>query len=138
MKRMGWWLIVFGTVFVMPAAVAQEAFTLEQILSAPFASDLIAAQTGERLAWSANQQGRRNIWIAEGPKFAGRQLTNYAMDDGAELSELRFAPDGNSIVYVRGEGKNSAGEYANPTSNPAGVEQTAWQVSSAGGAPVKR
>lgn len=137
MKRMGWWLIVFGTVFVMPAAVAQEAFTLEQILSAPFASDLIAAQTGERLAWSANQQGRRNIWIAEGPKFAGRQLTNYAMDDGAELSELRFAPDGNSIVYVRGEGKNSAGEYANPTSNPAGVEQTAWQVSSAGGAPVK-
>jgi dipeptidyl aminopeptidase/acylaminoacyl peptidase len=116
---------------------AQQAFTLEQILSLPFHSDLIAAKTANRLAWTSNQLGKRNIWVAEGPVFVGRQLTNYNQDDGAELSDLRFTADGSAIVYVRGEGKNSAGEYANPTSNPAGPEQTVWMIPFGGGAPEK-
>src|ERR1035438_10132709 len=96
---------------VASPVVGQQAFTLEQILSAPFPADLVATKTGNRLAWSLDQEGRRNIWVAEGPTFTARQVTNYTEDDGAELSDLRFSPDGNAIVYVRGEGKNSAGEY---------------------------
>ncbi len=118
-------------------STAQQSFTLEQVLSAPFPADLIAAKAGNRLAWSANELGRRNIWVAEGPAFAGRQLTRYSEDDGAELSELAFMSDGNAIVYARGDGKNSAGDYANPTSNPAGTEQTIWLMPFGGGAPVK-
>jgi len=52
-------------------------------------------------------------------------------------SDLHFTADSNAIVYLRGEGKNSAGQYANPTSNPAGAEQTIWLVSWNDGAPVK-
>jgi dipeptidyl aminopeptidase/acylaminoacyl peptidase len=119
------------------SSVAQESFTLEQILSAPFNSELVAAKRVNRIAWTSNQQGKRNIWVAEAPDYAARQLTSYQEDDGGELSDLRFSADGNTIVYVRGEGKDSAGDYANPTSNPAGVQQTVWAISWSGGAPVK-
>jgi len=116
---------------------AQESFTLEQVLSVPFNSNLIAAKSGNRIAWTSNKKGKRNIWAAEGPGFAAKQLTPYEKDDGGELSDLSFSADGNTIVYVRGEGKDSGGAYANPTSNPAGVEQEVWAVSWNGGAPVK-
>jgi dipeptidyl aminopeptidase/acylaminoacyl peptidase len=130
-------VVAILTMVFAVAAMAQQPFSLEQVLSAPFTADLTAAKTGNRLAWTVNEQGRRNIWVAEGPSFAARQLTNYKEDDGGEISELRFTPDGNALVYVRGEGKNSAGEYANPTSNPEGVVQTVWLVRFAGGAPEK-
>ena len=136
MKRLILWLGV--SVCLLPApCMAQGKFTLEQVLSAPFPANLVASQTGARLAWTFDMEGRRNIWVAEGPKFEARQLTSYSEDDGEELSELSFSTDGATIVYVRGEGKNSAGEYANPTSNPAGVEQAVWAVKWSGGAPDK-
>lgn len=116
---------------------AQGSFTLEQVLNAPFNSNLVAARSGDRIAWTSNEQGRRNIWIAEGPGFKSRRLTAYQEDDGGELSDLRFTADGNTIVYVRGEGKDSAGDYANPTSNPTGTEQAVWAISWKGDAPVK-
>ena len=116
---------------------AQETFTLEEVLSAPFASNLVTATSGNRIAWTSNQQGKRNIWVAEGPNYAARQLTSYQQDDGGELSNLRFSSDGNTIVYVRGEGKDSAGDYANPTSNPVGPEQTIWTVAWNGSTPRK-
>jgi dipeptidyl aminopeptidase/acylaminoacyl peptidase len=121
----------------MPGALGQGSFTLEQVLGVPFNSNLVAAENGNRVAWTSNQQGRRNIWVAEGPNFVGRQLTSYSSDDGGELSALQFSPDGGTLVYSRGEGKDSAGEYANPTHNPAGAEQEIWAISWTGGAPVK-
>ena len=85
-------------------AGAQAGFTIEQALSAPFCSELRAAPVGRKLAWVANIDGRRNIWIAEpaGSGFASRQITHYADDDGQELSGLSWLPDGNAIVYTRG------------------------------------
>lgn len=133
--------VLFGVTLIVlmcaPATMAQESFTLEQVLSAPFAANLVAAKSGDRIAWTLNQQGKRNIWVAEGPGYSARELTQYQEDDGGELSELRFTGDGNAVVYVRGEGKNSAGDYANPTSNPTGAEQTLWVVPWSDGTPVK-
>jgi dipeptidyl aminopeptidase/acylaminoacyl peptidase len=119
-----------------PLALAQS-FTLEQIMSVPFAENLIAAKSGNRIAWTLNQNGKRNIFVAEGPEFRARQLTAYNQDDGGELSDLHFSEDGNAMVYVRGEGKNASGEYANPTSNPDGMQETVWEVAFADGAPKK-
>jgi dipeptidyl aminopeptidase/acylaminoacyl peptidase len=134
MKRSA--LTVALLVFAFGAsASAQKPFTLEQILSAPFPSDLTAAKNSNRVAWVFDQQGRRNIWVAEAPGFAARQVTKYNEDDGQELSELRFSLDGNALVYVRGGGKNVAGQVPNPTSNPAGAEQAVWTVAWGGGEP---
>lgn len=123
---------------VLPSpALAQSQLTVEQVMAAPFSSDLVATKSGTRIAWLMNQQGQRNIWVAEVPAFTPRQLTSYNVDDGAELSSLSFTADGETLLYVRGGGKNTAGEYANPTSDPAGQQQSIWQVPFRGGSPKK-
>ena len=129
--------VALGTFVFCARTEAQKVFTLEQILSAPFPSDLIAAKSSNRLAWVFDQQGKRNIWAAEAPVFAARQLTKYNEDDGQELSELRFSSDANVVVYVRGGGKNSAGQVPNPASNPAGAEQSVWTVAWSGSDPKR-
>jgi len=112
-----------------PQDVPYVPFTLEQVLSYPFPSDLTASSKGERIAWASDAQGKRNIWVAEGPMyFNTRQLTKYNEDTGQELSGLEFSADGNWIVFVRGQGKNSAGEFANPTSDATGVRQQVLAV----------
>ena len=131
---------LFGTVvllILMPRANAQKSFTLEQVMSAPFPSNLTAAKNANRIAWVLDQEGRRNIWVAEGPAFTARQLTKCNEDDGQELLDLHFSSDSNTIVYVRGEGKNAAGQVPNPTSNPAGAEQAVWIVAWNGGEPKR-
>ncbi len=119
------------------SAQAQQSFRLEQVLSAPFPSGLDAAKSVPRIAWVLDEQGKRNIYVAEAPEFKTRRLTAYLEEDGQELSALRFSPDANTIVYTRGEGKNKAGQSPNPTSNPAGVEQSVYQIAWTGGEPQK-
>src|SRR5881396_3614223 len=126
-----------GLLILTPRANAQKSFTLEQVMSAPFPSSLIAAKNSNRIAWVLDQEGRRNIWVAEGPAFSARQLTKYSEDDGQELLDLRLSADSNTIVYVRGEGKNAVGQVPNPTSNPAGAEQAVWTISWTGGEPKR-
>ena len=108
-----------------PIASARQGggFTLEQVLSSPFPSDIAAARRGERVAWAFDSEGRRNVWVAEGPQFQARQLTHFDRDDGQELGDLSFSADGNWVVFVRGGEKNRAGDYPNPTSDTAGVKQ---------------
>jgi WD40 repeat protein len=123
--------------FLAPMSRAQKTIHLEELLRAPFPQDLAAAKKLDRLAWTFNQEGQRNVWVAEGPSFTARRLTPYLEDDGQAISDITFSEDANVIVYVRGEGKNVAGQYPNPTSNPAGAEQTVWSVAWSGGEPKK-
>ena len=59
---------------------AQE-FSFKQVRSYPFPTELTAAATGTRIAWAFDEQGARNIYVAEGPNFTPRRLTNYMTDD---------------------------------------------------------
>jgi dipeptidyl aminopeptidase/acylaminoacyl peptidase len=130
-------LLVLAVMFFPQIAAAQKPFTLEQILRAPFAANLTAAKKVNRIAWTLDEEGKRNVWVAEGPVYQSRRLTAYAEDDGQEVSQLSFSEDGNSLVYVRGGEKNPAGQYPNPTSNPSGATQTVWVVAYTGGEPRK-
>jgi len=121
----------------LPGAYAQKTFTLERVLSAPFPDNLVASKTKNRLAWVLNEQGKRNIWVAEGPDFVARRLTAYTQDDGQELSSLQFSDGAGYVIYVRGGEKNRAGVSPNPTSNPSGAEQDVWAVAWTGGDPRK-
>lgn len=118
-------------------ALAQEPFTLEQIMSSPFPSELTAAPSGGKVAWIFDARGARNLWVTEPPDYRGRQLTACSEDDGQEITDLRWCPDGRCIVYVRGGESNRKGEFPNPRSNPGGVEQALWVVSLEGGAPKR-
>jgi dipeptidyl aminopeptidase/acylaminoacyl peptidase len=124
---------------VMPLAATtvtaqQRPFTIEQALSAPFPDELVAAPTSGAVAWVFNAQGVRNIWVATPPEYRGRAVTAYTDDDGQEITDLRWAPDAKAIVYVRGGAANRSGEYPNPQSVAAGVEQAVWAVAATGGA----
>ena len=130
-------LLGLVVLFFPLGAAAQAPFTLEQILSAPFPESLTTAKKVNRVAWTFNQDGKRNVWVAEGPSFRARRLTSYVEYDGQEISDLSFSEDGNALVYTRGEGKNPEGQSPNPTSDPAAVEQNVWSVAWSGGEPRK-
>ncbi len=132
---------IYGLLVVLPVPTSsgqgQQSFTLEQVLSAPFPSDLTAAKSIPRIAWVLDEKGKRNIYVAEAPDFKARRLTSYMEEDGQELSSLEFSADANTIAYTRGAGKNPAGQSPNPTSNPAGQEQAVFQILWRGGNPQK-
>jgi len=111
------------------------SFTLKAVMGAPFPSGLVVAPRGDLVAWVFNEQGRRNIWIANRPEYKPRKLTAYSEDDGQEITDLSFSSDASVIVFVRGGAANRAGVYPNPTSDPNGVEQGIWAIKVSGGAP---
>ena len=84
---------------------ARGSFTLEQVMSSPFPTELLTSPSGGRVAWVFDARGVRNIWMAEpggGGGYLSRQLTRYTQDDGQEIGELTWTPDGRAILYVRG------------------------------------
>jgi len=98
-------------------------FTIEQITSYPYPSELTVAPTGSRLAWVFNERGVRNIYAAEGPDFQPHKLTSYTGDDGQELTNLSISADGKWVVYVRGGDHDAnwaaeGGLAPDPTSSP--------------------
>jgi dipeptidyl aminopeptidase/acylaminoacyl peptidase len=109
-------------------AYAQQAVTLESLLSAPFPSEIVAAPTGGRVAWVQNTKGSRNVWVASAPDFAARQLTSYSGDDGQDITSLTWTADGKTVIYVRGGGPNRAGEIPNPAITPQAAEQAIHAV----------
>jgi len=130
-------ILLMLSVFASSLCAQQQSFMLEQVMSAPFPSDLAVAKSAPRVAWVFDEQGKRNIYVAEAPDFKARRLTSYTEEDGQELSSLRFSSDASSIAYTRGGSKNRAGQSPDPTSNPAGAQQTLYQISWRGGEPQK-
>lgn len=130
-------LIPVVLILLAAKAVSAQGFSIEQVLSSPFPSDLIASKSGDKLAWVFDHRGKRNIWVAEAPAFKGRQLTRYDKDDGQEITEPVFSADGNWIAYVRGGPPNTEKDIPNPTSDPAGAKQEVWLVNTRSGATAR-
>ncbi|MFB6231646.1 MAG: prolyl oligopeptidase family serine peptidase [Salinibacter sp.] len=133
----------FGPLFIgvllltgVPAQ-AQDSFSIEEILGAPFPSDMTAAPTGDRVAWVQNKEGVRSLWTAAGPSYQARRVVAAEGDDGQRMGEVTFTPDGRQIVYVRGGAPNRNGVHANPRSRPDPAERAVWSVSIQGGVPQK-
>ncbi|HLV96869.1 MAG TPA: hypothetical protein VKS44_16875, partial [Candidatus Acidoferrales bacterium] len=89
MKRLLSALLLFAyTAFAAPAGrhsakqEEPEKFTIEQVLSAPFPTDLTPAPAKGLFAWVFNAEGKRNVWVAKPGSgrsgYSSRQLTNYS------------------------------------------------------------
>ncbi len=118
--------------------IPDTLFSLKAIKSYPFPNQLCAAAAGSRIAWALNENGLRNIYVAEGPNFRPRKLTNYTTDDGQELTSVSLSSDGSWVLYVRGgdHGSNwDDHQPVNPYSMPIVPKVQIWSVNFSGGEP---
>lgn len=119
-------------------ALFAQQLDMDALKAYPFPNELTAAATGSRIAWAFNEQGQRNIYVAEGPTFTARRLTNYLQDDGQELSNVAISPDGKWVIYVRGgdHGSNWNDDLpVNPSFHPVPTKVQVWSIPFSGGEP---
>jgi dipeptidyl aminopeptidase/acylaminoacyl peptidase len=115
--------------FLAAASFAQKpAFTLEQVMSSPFPTALTSAAKANRIAWVFNSRGERNIWVADAPEFAARQITHYQGDDGQDIFAVKLTPDGKTVLYARGSELSGEGHVANPATEIKEPKQQVWAV----------
>jgi dipeptidyl-peptidase 4 len=116
-----------------PSATSQTSArpTLDQFLGAASPLEVVAAAKTDRVAWVAYEQGRRNVYTAAAPAFTPVKLTNYADDDGVDLTDVTISADGSTVVFVRGSAANRDGWHATPSGNPDGGEQAIWAAHTA-------
>jgi dipeptidyl aminopeptidase/acylaminoacyl peptidase len=122
--------LLVGAVTATPSPAA--SFTIEQVLSAPFASNVTASGDDNHFAWVSNQAGKRNIWVSDG-SGQSQPVTHYTQDDGIDLYDLAFVPHQPTLLFTRG------GDYEYPDKPPpnpaglsAGVKQEVFAVDLAG------
>ncbi|HEY1270891.1 MAG TPA: prolyl oligopeptidase family serine peptidase [Terriglobales bacterium] len=110
-------------------------FTLEQVLSSPFPSNLVVASHAGRVAWVFDARGVRNVWIADAPAFVAKQVTHYSSDDGEPIASLRLTPDGRTVVYARGTEASESNRIADPTNSIEARRQNVWAADVEGEGP---
>ena len=124
----------------LPAQQSPGPFTLAQILGYPYPSELVAAPAGGAVAWVLNERGVRNVWAAAAPDWTPHSLTKYSDDDGQELTNLAFMPDGKTVIYVRGGDHDAnwaaeGGLAPDPASSPEQPKVGIWAVGFTGAPP---
>ena len=143
MVRQRWMLTtvvaVASLLMALPGAprAATAPPTIDQFLMPGYPTEIVSAKKADRIAWTAYERGRRNVYTASAPQFHALRVTNVVKDDGIELSDLSISDDGAVVVFVRGTQPNREGWVANSTANPEGATRTIWAARTAGGAAWK-
>ena len=121
-------------------AQAPAPFSMEQVISYPFVPEIEAAEKGDSIAFVRVLKGARNVWVASSPGLKPRQVTQYTADDGQEITQLTFSPDGKHLLYVRGgdhDGNWDSKLQPDPDSSADEPKVMIWAANLSGGAPVK-
>lgn len=130
---------IFCLVLNLPILQAQSSFSMDDILSFPFPESLTASSNGMQIAWTFNEKGLRNIYVAEGEDFVARRLTNYDKDDGQLISGLSISSDGKWVVYIRGgdfESNWGKDLPLNPAFETIPPKVQIWSIPFNGGNPI--
>ena len=107
---------------LLPLQILAQTNSFSFFKAYNFPTELCAAARGSKIAWALDEQGKRNVYVAEGPVFKPRKLTNYLKDDGQEITSLSISNDGKWVVFVRGGDHGSNWDHAlplNPTFEPS-------------------
>ena len=97
-------------------------------LSAPFPTYMTAAPDGKAVAWVFNDQGERNVFFAKASEFKTEKLTEYEGDNGLDLGPVVFSPDGKTLLFVRGNSRNSSGQAANPAQLQQNTDKKIYSI----------
>jgi len=120
-------IVLLVSILFTTKIVAQNDFSLEQLMSSGFPTSLTSSSSGDLVAWVQNKNGVRNIYLSDGIK-PGNKVTSYKDDDGQEISSLIFSPDNKYLYFVRGGAPNRYGEIPNPRSFPQKAKREIWKI----------
>ncbi len=109
-------LYTFLLLSLLPIVVVSQSFTLEDIMGAPYSSDLISSDKGNSIAWVSNEKGTRSLYHASLPDLAPKMVFQSNGDDGQTISNINFSKDEKHLYFVVGSSPNRNGEVANPAS----------------------
>lgn len=101
---------------------AQQPY-LKDFLAYSFPYNMVGSKEHGAIAWIENKEGKRNIYWAKAPNYEPVTLTAYEVEDGQDLSDLKFSKDLTRLYFVRGSYPNRSGENPNPNSDPKGASQ---------------
>jgi dipeptidyl aminopeptidase/acylaminoacyl peptidase len=87
---------------LMPMGLLAQNSSFRSFRNFPFITQLCTSVKGSRIAWALNEEGRRNVYVAQGPEYKPRKLTDYVDDDGQEITSLLISAEGKWVVFVRG------------------------------------
>ena len=122
------------------AGAAPTTPDLATLLSYPFIDNLTAAHDADRVAWTSNTRGIRDVWTASAPGFAPRLISTATRgDDGQELTGLVVSPDGTRLVWVRGGDHDAnwaaeGGREPNPATATDAPKNALWTAPADGSA----
>ena len=86
----------------VPLQIFAQSIPFKSFKSYPFPTELCSASQGSKIAWALDEQGVRNVYVAEGPSFTAKKITSFTKNDGQELTSLSISNDGKWVVFVRG------------------------------------
>jgi dipeptidyl aminopeptidase/acylaminoacyl peptidase len=108
--------LIFTLIIFLPFFGLSQSFSLEQVLSAPYSSDLVSSPSGNSIAWVSNEKGERSLYAASLPSLSPGLLFKSHGDDGQVISNISFSHDDQHIFFIIGSAPNRNGEIANPAS----------------------
>lgn len=124
--------LFFCVAFLLSICKAKAQIKIEDLLSVPFPTDIKSSNDGSQIAWVFNNQGTRNLYMADAATLSTKQLTKHTADDGIEISDIAFTPDGNKILFVEGNPNNGGGEAANPALLQVKTNRAIWVIDADG------
>ncbi|MBL8268488.1 prolyl oligopeptidase family serine peptidase [Steroidobacter sp.] len=126
---------LWGAMLLLVLSLSASAQSVEQFLSAPFASLLTASPSGTKIAWVLDERGARNLYVAEAPAWQGRKITQFD-DDGQEFRQLSWSPAGDALYFVRGDDWTGAA-VVNPALSPLSPKRSIWRTPLDGSGAVR-
>ena len=111
---------------LLPLQMLAQNSSFSSFKAYNFPTELCTAASGSKIAWALDEQGKRNVYVAEGPAFNPRKLTNFSKDDGQEITSLSISGDGKWVVFVRGGDHGANWDHGLPL-NPS-FETTPFHV----------
>lgn len=87
---------------LLPFQLLAQSIPFSSFKNYPFPTELCAAAKGSKIAWAMDEQGVRNVYVAEGPAFTAKKITGFTRNDGQELTSLSISADSKWVLFVRG------------------------------------
>ena len=103
---------------LLPLYIMAQPTSFRAFKKYPFTTDLVSSPKGSLIAWTMDEEGRRNIYVAKAPDYQPQRITSFSKDDGQEITSISISGDDQWVVFVRG-GDHGANWDSEMPVNPA-------------------